>query len=152
MEQVKIVRWLGKYRYLLLVLLAGLALMLLPTAQLTQPEPQTQQPQPEDDMETRLERILSRIQGAGEVAVMLTESGGEEVLYQTDGEGADTVLITDADRNQQGLVRTRQPPTYRGAIVVCTGADSAAVRLAVVEAVSNVTGLGTDKITVLKME
>ena len=83
---------------------------------------------------------------------MLTEASGEEIIYQTDGERADTVLVTDESRREQGLVRTRQPPVYRGAIVVCTGADSAAVRLAIVEAVANVTGLGADKITVLKME
>lgn len=106
----------------------------------------------ETDMETRLETILCRIDGAGQVAVMLTEATGEEILYQTDDQGTDTVLVTDSDRSEKGLVRSRQPPVYRGAIVVCTGADSAAVRLAVVEAVSNVTGLGSDKITVLKME
>lgn len=151
MEQLKVTLWMKKNRYVLLVLLAGMALMLLPSGTKAGEEPETPEIQTED-MESRLEEILSRIQGAGEVAVMLTESGGEEIVYQTDGDGADTVLVTDADRNEQGLVRTREPPTYRGAIVVCSGADSAAVRLAVVEAVANVTGLGTDKITVLKME
>lgn len=151
MDQLKVRDFLKKYRHVLLVLLAGIALMCLPAQQ--EETEVTVVPEPvRDDAETRLARILSRIEGAGEVAVMLTEAGGEEIIYQTDGEAGDTVLITDANRNEQGLVRTRQPPTYRGAIVVCTGADSAAVRLAVVEAVSNVTGLGTDKITVLKME
>ena len=39
-----------------------------------------------------------------------------------------------------------------GAIVVCQGGDNATVRLAIIEAVSNVTGLGADKISVLKMK
>ena len=152
MDQRKLSQWLKKYRYVLIVLLAGIFFMLLPeTAQETTDTPVIQTMETED-MESRLERILSRIDGAGEVAVMLTESAGEEIIYQSDGEGADTVLITDADRNEQGLIRTREPPVYRGAIVVCTGADSAAVRLALVEAVANVTGLGTDKITVLNMK
>lgn len=151
MEQLKIRSWLRQYRYVLIILLAGLALMLLPQREETVPvaqETQTAVP----DMEARLEEILTRIQGAGKVAVMLSEDAGEEIIYQTDGERSDTVLVTDASRNEQGLVRTRRPPSYRGVIVVCTGADSPAVRLAVTQAVSNVTGLGTDKITVLKME
>lgn len=35
--------------------------------------------------------------------------------------------------------------------MVCQGADNAAVRLAIVEAVSKVTGLGANRISVLKM-
>ena len=152
MDRVKLLSWIKQYRYVLLVLLAGLIFMLLP-----EKAPETTEPMPtevvqREDMETRLEQILSRIRGAGEVAVMLTESAGEEIVYQSDGEGADTVLITGADRSEQGLVRTRQPPTYRGVIVVCAGADSAAIRLAIVDAVAVVTGLGADKITVLSMK
>lgn len=152
MDRLKLRAWMVRYRYVLLVVLAGLVLMLLPggpeqteEAALSAPEPETA------DMETRLEEILGRISGAGEVAVMLTESAGETVLYQTDGEDGDTVLVTDAQRNEAGLVRSREPPRYLGAVVVCRGADSAAVRLAIVEAVSNVTGLGSDRISVLKM-
>lgn len=151
MDQLRIREWIRKYRYVLLVLLAGILLMLVPAEAGKTEQTILQEPQIAD-MESRLEQILSRIDGAGEVAVMLTEAVGAETIYQTDGEDRKTVLITDSDRTEQGLVRTTQPPIYQGAIVVCAGADSAAVRLAVVEAVANVTGLGTDKITVLKME
>ena len=148
MERVKAI--LGKYRYVLLVALAGLALMLLPGgSEEAEPVPA---PAVEQSLESRLEGILSRIDGAGEVRVLLTEEQGGEVLYQTEGEDGKTVLVTGADRSENGLVRTTQPPSYRGAVVVCKGADSAAVRLAVVEAVANATGLGTDRITVLKMK
>ena len=140
----------SKYRYVLLVALAGLALMLLPGGE------EAEEPAPtlaaEESLEARLEAILSRIDGAGEVKVLLTEEQGGEVFYQTEGEDGKTVLISGADRSESGLVRTTQPPSYRGAVVVCRGADSAAVRLAVVEAVANATGLGTDRITVLKMK
>lgn len=151
MERMNMLELAGKYRYVLIVVLLGILLMLIPARDA--PE---QGMLPEEtvfpDMETRLEAILSRMDGAGEVEVMLTEMSGEEIEYQTEGDRADTVVITDAERNQAGLIRTRHPPVYLGAIVVCTGADSAAVRFAMVEAVSNVTGLGSDKITVLKME
>jgi len=41
---------------------------------------------------------------------------------------------------------------YQGAVVVCQGADSSAVRLAVTEAVAALTGLSTEKITVVQWE
>lgn len=150
MDRINVRELVRKYGYVLLVGLAGIVLMLLPAGEEKEVAivPEIQAP----DMETRLEQILSRVYGAGKVSVMLTEARAEEILYQTDGEGGGTVLVSDSDRNEHGLVRTRQPPTYQGAIVVCAGADNAAVRLAMVEAVSNVTGLGSDKITVLKME
>ena len=148
MERLKPI--LMKYRYVLLVALAGLALMLIPGGS------EEAEPMPaaavEESLESRLESILSRIDGAGEVKVLLTEERGGEVFYQTEGEDGKTVLVSGADRSESGLVRTTQPPSYRGAVVVCRGADSAAVRLAVVEAVANATGLGTDRITVLKMK
>jgi stage III sporulation protein AG len=39
-----------------------------------------------------------------------------------------------------------------GAIVVCQGGDQPTVRLAILDAVSKVTGLGADKISILKMK
>ena len=63
-----------------------------------------------------------------------------------------TVLITGADREEYGLVRQVNPPVYKGAVVVCQGADDPKVQLAIVDAVSTVTGLGADRISVLKMK
>ena len=43
-------------------------------------------------------------------------------------------------------------PQFQGALIVSEGADNAAVRWNIVSAVSSLTGLGTDKITVVKMK
>ena len=43
-------------------------------------------------------------------------------------------------------------PVFRGAVVLCDGADDASVRLSVTQAVSTVCGIGADKVTVLKMK
>ena len=64
----------------------------------------------------------------------------------------DTVIVTDGDRAQNGLVQQLLPPTYLGAIIVCEGGDRAEVRLAIAKAVSRYTGLGIDRISVLKMK
>ena len=85
---------------------------------------------------------------------MLTVEEGETTVYQYDetASGKTTVIITDEERAESGLVQQVIPQKYRGAIVVCQGADSASVRLSVIEAVAKVTGLGTDRISVLKMK
>ena len=149
-----------RYRYVLLVVLAGLFLMALPDGKNAKaaPEPAAAVTEPRQDLQTDLEEILSQIQGAGRVRVLLTQREGEQTVYQTDedstssGVRSDTVLLSGADRSQTGLVRQINPPTYLGAVIVCQGADSASVRLAIVSAVGSVTGLSTDKITVLKMK
>lgn len=149
----------GKYKFVLLILCLGLLLMLLPSKN---DSPQIEQiPMAEEqtvDISDRLQQILAAVDGAGRVEVMLTQSAGEEMVYQTDmdvtGEDSrqDTVIVTDGDRTQNGLIKQVNPPVYQGAIIVCQGADSAAVRYAVIDAVSKVTGLGSDKIAVLKMK
>lgn len=50
------------------------------------------------------------------------------------------------------LMLTTEPGSERwaGAVVVCEGADSAAVRLELTRAVSALTGLPTDKIAIMK--
>jgi stage III sporulation protein AG len=154
--------FLRKYRYVLLILLVGIVLMCLPGGE--EPEQERVSPEQTDGMsappdpEERLRQILSQIEGAGKVEVLLTPLAGEETVYQTDedlsanGDRMETVIITDAQRSQQGLVKQVNPPVYLGAVVVCQGADRASVRLAIVEAVANATGLGADKISVLKMK
>ena len=156
--------FIHKYRYAVLVLIIGLSLMLLPSdknsssTQAKQPDTQTI---PVPDLGEQLSEILSSISGAGKVRVLLTTDTGQELVYQLDqetskdGSGSDrttTVIVSDGQRNESGLVRQTNSAKYRGAIIVCQGADDPVVRLAIVEAVSNATGLGTDRISVLKMK
>ena len=48
------------------------------------------------------------------------------------------------------VVTEQTYPVYQGAVVVCQGAGDSGVHLAVVQAVSVLTGLGSDKITVVQ--
>ncbi len=158
----KIVEFIKKYRYVILVLVIGIGLMALPDREETQQEPTTATvvSNSQTDQAEALTQILSQIRGAGKVKVLLTVAAGERTVYQTDqdtstGSGSvrcETVIVTNADRAQQGLVQQIVAPEYRGAIVVCQGADDPNVRLAIVEAVANATGLGTNRISVLKMK
>lgn len=160
----KVPAFVKKYGYVALILGIGLLLMIIPSQDSVD---KTEEVIPEQShsilsVEDQLSQILSRVAGAGEVQVMLSVASGEEILYQTNDDFSngsdngtsrlDTVTVTDAQRNETGLVRQVNPPVYMGAIVVCKGADSPSVCLAIVEAVANATGLGTDKISVLKMK
>lgn len=153
---------LGKYKYPILIVLVGLGLMLLPERETAEPALVPAETVREDSLEDRLEIILAQIEGAGQVRVLLTEDTGRETLYQTDSSSEssdsgsrrtdDTVLIQDSARMESALIRQVMEPKYRGAVVLCQGAEAPAVRLAIVEAVRCVTGLGADKISVLKMK
>lgn len=151
-----------RYKYVLLVVLAGVLLMLMPggesNGELATVSDQSVQP----GMDVLLEQILSQMQGVGKVRVMLTMARGEQILYIYDEDGSATadsestrreaVIITGQDRAQSGLISQVIAPVYQGAVVVCEGGDQPGIRLQVVEAVCDATGLTADKVTVLKMK
>lgn len=149
---------LKRYRYGVLVLLIGLGLMLLPTAQKQSAPVAADREEASMPAAEELEQILGHIQGVGKVKVLLTQAAGEITVYQknmdqgSDSLREDTVLITDGSRQEQGLIRQVLPPQYQGAVIVCQGGDRASVRLDIIEAVSALTGLTSDKIRVLKMK
>ena len=158
-----VLRKLEPFKYPLLILLLGIGLMLLPEkgTQQSQPAAETLSDEDSCDLERQLEEILCQIEGAGDVQVLLSVETGTSVTYQEDrqesGHGenverkAETVLVSENGNEVPVVVKTTYP-VYKGAVVVCQGADSAAVRLNIVRAVSSLTGLGSDKITVVKMK
>ena len=64
---------------------------------------------------------------------------------------SETVLV-DGAQGDEPVVTQRTSPTYRGALVVCQGGGQASVRLAVTEAVTVLTGLPADRVTVAKCQ
>lgn len=161
----KISNFLQKYKYVALVIVIGIALMLIPSAnqkKATSEIKSTAVVKTDEAIEEELAEILNHTAGVGRVKVLLTRGKGEETIYQTDTDTtnndtervkrSNTITITDADRNQTGLVRQINPPTFLGAVVVCQGADDPQVRLKVIDAVSKATGLGSNCISVLKMK
>lgn len=150
-----------KYRIPVLVLLVGVVLMLLPTGGETE---SGETPQYEtfslEQTERQMEEILNHIQGTGRLKLMLTLKSGSQLQLAEDRDQSvdereqslrtETVTINRGS-GQEEIVVTRQVyPVYQGALVVCQGADQAAVRLAVTEAVAALTGLSSDRITVVK--
>lgn len=156
--------FLKKYRWAVLVLLAGLLLMALPEKKKT-PAEQTQLSQTvcqENDLQRELEELLSQLDGAGKVKVLLSPASGKQTYYQVNDSIStkadsserrkETVIVSGSDRSQSAVVQRIDPPVYLGAVVLCQGGNSPQVRLAVVNAVAAATGLTSDKISVGKMK
>ena len=173
----KAAAFLQKYRYPVLILVIGLVLLALPskkkasTAPAEQTSAQTETlPAVQTDYCARTERslaqILSQIDGAGQVRVMLTLASGPQTVYQTDSEEQtqtdgtqssavrrqETVILSRGSSYNEPAVVGTQYPVFRGALIVSEGADSPAVRYQLASAVSALLGIGTDRITVVKMK
>lgn len=152
----------AKYKFVVLIIALGVVFMMLPAGDSDESVTSTVPTAVEERSITEeLCTILGQIQGVGKVSVMITEQTGAETVYQIDEdrtEGSDTLsirretVILSGNGTESGLIQTVTPPTYLGAIIVCQGADSPTVRLAVINAVSAVTGISTDRISVLKMK
>ena len=152
---------LTKYRYPAIVLLIGILMLLVPGRNVDQKADIVEQMSTES-LEVRLEEILATMEGAGKVDVLLSVGEGEKTIYQSDLQSnqsdnsnsvnSKTIVITDSQRTECGLVQQTNPPEYLGAIISCQGADNPLVKLAIVDAVSTSTGLGADKISVMKMK
>lgn len=92
-------------------------------------------------LESRLTALISRVEGAGKTAVMVTLESGSESIYatDTDADGASTHVLLGSGR-ADGLVETVQTPQVLGVAVVCEGGGNAAVQNRVTALVETLTG------------
>lgn len=133
--------------------------------------PQTvQRGQTEQELEARLTEMISAVQGAGKVRVMLTLENDGETVYaydeqsdtQTAAGGTDGTasrrqsyenehVLIDAGSGKQPLIETCLEPEVKGVAVVCEGGDDITVVKRVTELVSVVLRLPTNRVCVIKM-
>ena len=154
---------LDRYKYVLIVIVAGIVLLLWPTGEREQSSGTAVEDVREtfdlEALEKKLSKTLSMVEGAGEVTVTLTVKSGMEQVLASDRSTSvgdrgssveeETVLINTGN-GQETVLITQKYPTFQGALVVCEGGDSAEIRLLLTQAVSALTGLGADRITVCK--
>lgn len=177
MKKTDLIQWkkrldslFQQYKYVLLVILVGAVLLLLPPlwekdgAEEREAESQIRQEEggtdSVDDLERRLEESLSQIQGVGEADVILTLKSGPQKILAQDSEtsvsergteaSVSAVILSRGSGEEDAIVVQQLSPQYQGALVICSGGDDPEVRLRLVEAVSALTGLGADKISVCK--
>ena len=151
---------LGTCRYCILVILVGVFLLLLPSGG-TGEEAAHQNGEGMQELfdlevfERKLEQTLSQSKGAGNVRVVLSLDGGSRRILaqdqERDGEGggtSSTVTLGKGTGGQSVVPLQTMAPAFRGALVVCEGGGSAAVRLELSRAISALTGLGADCISI----
>lgn len=127
----------------------------------------------ETNLETKLEEILSQIQGVGEVKVLLNYSESSEVVAmynetsktsnteETDTSGGtrkiqetDTqkdIIYQEDNGEKTPITQKIVQPKIEGAIITAKGANQANVKTSIIQAVEAVTGLATHKIQVFEM-
>ena len=127
----------------------------------------------ETNLETKLEEILSQIQGVGEVKVLLNYSESSEVVAmynetsktsnteETDTSGGtrkiqetDTqkdIIYQEDNGEKTPITQKIVQPKIEGAIITAKGANQADVKANIIQAVEAVTGLATHKIQVFEM-
>lgn len=126
----------------------------------------------ETDLEQKLEELLSKIDGAGAVSVMITLEESEEIVFQTDSslessvtEETDsaggqrivnsnsysytTVLSGDSSSGEPYIIKQIYPKVA-GVVVIAEGAGSAGIQSQISEAIQALFDIPVHKIKVLK--
>ena len=124
----------------------------------------------EDSLETKLETILSNMNGVGKVNVLLTYNETEELIpvyNQSDKKtttnevdsGGGTRVVEEVDsskevvyENEKIIIQKTITPKIEGAIITATGAGNATVKANIIQAVEAATGLATHKIQVFEKQ
>jgi len=124
-----------------------------------------------DSMEDRLEKILSNIDGVGEVEVMITYETSTEVIpasnvtksqqttEESDKQGGTRVIkqenttqsivtVSGKDYNNSPIVIKEIKPIIRGVIVVAQGAEDPEVKNQLIEAVTTIFQVKSHKVKI----
>ena len=127
-----------------------------------------------NELELKLEEILSKIQGVGEVNVFINYSESSEIIpmynentktsntQETDTSGGTRtieesdsqkeIIYEENDGEKTPITQKVVEPKIEGAIITAQGAGNADVKSSIIQAVEAVTGLATHKIQVFEME
>lgn len=168
----KILQFYKKNKLVLLMVVIGIALLLIPSSGKKEQKPEKVQQSAlsdedyADNMEKKLEELLSMVEGAGQVRVMLTLQIGSRTQYHSDvqtttdkggennqtSEERKTVILSEGSAYDKAAISAVEYPQFQGALVLCEGAGRSAVKLNLINAVSALTGLSSSQITVVKMK
>ena len=129
----------------------------------------------QNEIETKLEDILSHISGVGKVRVMITYSETSTInpvqnedsktsnINETDSGGGtrtttevnsqkEVIYKENKDGSKEPVTQSIISPKIEGAIIAAQGASNATIKANIIQAVEAATGLATHKIQVFKME
>lgn len=109
-------------------------------------------------LEERLEALLSRVEGVGQVEVMLTLEGGREKRVEKDAAVSEqesreeTVYEELSGRERTPYVTLEINPKVEGVLVIAEGGGNSRIRQEILEAAQALFGIDAHKIKIMKME
>lgn len=105
------------------------------------------------ELEKRLQELVSRVEGAGETTVMLTFEGSQEKVYAMDTDSSQT-----GSRQEHVLLEGKEPlvdmvwyPEVQGVAILCEGADNTIVRAQITEIASVLLGVSSNRVSIAKI-
>lgn len=124
------------------------------------------------NLEEKIQTLVSKIDGVGNVDVMITLENGVEYVYansekkstdntqdytsgspskSTDKNSAEQdVVMVDGNDGKQALVVTEKEPTVKGVVVVCDGGDNLKVVQNITDAVTTALNITSNRVSVVK--
>ena len=105
-------------------------------------------------LEARLEDILSQMQNAGQVRVMVTFDNAQEKVIAADEQkssGSSGTSEASGSGGESPIILTERMPKIRGVIVIAEGAADLSVRFSLAAAVSTVLGIDENSVEVFAM-
>lgn len=158
LEINKILKKYGNTKSLYIIIIIGVVLMLLPSGK--EPQNDTKAPVYEAySDEARLQGILSKIDGVGDVSVMITYHGTTtyDVAYErkeTLSERAEETTKSEENsvitNGGEPLVKGTVYPKARGVIIIAEGAGRMEVKKALTDAATAVLDVASHKVCVLE--
>lgn len=114
-----------------------------------------------DELEKKLENLISSVDGAGKTSVLLTIEENEERIYaqntssniKPDSQNSiqQEFVIVDDNGGKDGLLIKTVNPKIRGVAVVCEGGDNPKVQQRIYSCISASLGVSTARISISKM-
>lgn len=119
-----------------------------------------------DALETRLENALAKVEGVGNVKVMITLASSSKKVVEKDREmtsevqegesgekntsSSETAVYANGNGEEMPYVKQELSPRIEGVLVIADGGDNAIVIENITEAVQALFGVDTHKIKVMK--
>ncbi len=119
-------------------------------------------------LENKLNNIISKIKGVGKSEVFVTIENGVENIYANSEKKATNsnenlsgkmskrddsqkdVVIIDGNEGKKALIITQKEPKIKGVLVVCEGADNITVVENVIDAISKCLNIKKNRLSVVK--
>lgn len=114
-----------------------------------------------ENLEHKLTDIVNSIEGAGECKVMITLENSAENVYATDVETKtdsnssnqkDKYVFYDSSNGESPVLIKEYLPKVQGVTVLCNGGDNIAVKEKIIQCVTSLFNIPTNRVSVSKIK